>query len=71
MTENRNFNSQSQVPITCCQKIWTSGQVGNNGMVNSGLVNPGQSSFDGQVFLHIFIFTFKRVTTVKLRIRVR
>lgn len=49
MTENRNFNSQTQVPITCCQKIWTSGQVGNNGMVNSGLVNPGQSSFDGQV----------------------
>ena len=47
--ENRNFNSQSQVPLTCCQKIWTSGHIGNNGLVTSGLINSGQINPDGQV----------------------
>jgi len=49
--ENRNFNTQSQVPLTCCQKIWTSGQVGTNGQVTSGLINNGQINPDGQPFM--------------------
>lgn len=36
--ENRNFNSNNQVPLTCCQRVWASGQMGpgNNVMVNQG-----------------------------------
>ena len=51
-TENRNFNSNSQVPLSCCQKIWTSGQIGSTGLVNSGLFNTGQMDMAGQVIFY-------------------
>lgn len=42
--ENRNFNSNNQVPLTCCQRVWTSGQMGGgNVMSNQGFMNnPNQ-----------------------------
>lgn len=42
ISQNRNFNSQTQVPLSCCQRIWTSGQFGNSGMnlPNTNMMNP-------------------------------
>ncbi|XP_046437640.1 tetraspanin-9-like [Daphnia pulex] len=50
-TENRNFNSNSQVPLSCCQKIWTSGQIGSTGLINSGMLNSGQMDMTGQSYM--------------------
>jgi len=60
-TENRNFNSNSQVPLSCCQKIWTSGQMGSTGLVNSGMLNTGQMDMAGQVIIFINLIVFVHV----------
>lgn len=69
-TENRNFNSNTQVPLSCCQKIWTSGQqqfggngivnpgTFNTGMVNTGMMNPGNLDMSGQVKRRLFANIF-------------
>ena len=72
MTENRNFNSQTQVPLSCCLKTWTYLQggnyglinsgLGNNGLVNSGLVTTIKLSYDEKAF---FIFEFSALKQYK------
>ncbi len=72
-TENRNFNSNSQVPLSCCQKIWTSSQIGSNGMVNSGFSNTGfsnqhagQMDMTGQVNSFCLVVNFKVKVSIQI-----